>query len=104
MSVALNPFNNLQREYDNRIDEYPAVLGADIAGVVEKVGEAVQGFRPSVRTYSCWFHVGWDVDIDTVDFRFAGVIGGGFQQYVALPAAVIIRVSLTSNTDRCTPV
>ncbi|KAJ7286265.1 hypothetical protein C8J57DRAFT_1216479 [Mycena rebaudengoi] len=80
-------------------DEVLVKTCADIAGVVEKVGEAVQGFRPSVRTYSCWFHVGWDVDIDTVDFRFAGVIGGGFQQYVALPAAVIIRMPQNLSFD-----
>ncbi|KAJ7197883.1 chaperonin 10-like protein [Mycena rebaudengoi] len=80
VSVALNPFNNLQREYDNRIDEYPAVLGADIAGVVEKVGEAVQGFFKGDRV-------------------FAGVIGGGFQQYIALPAAVIIRMPQNLSFD-----
>lgn len=45
MSVGLNPMNWMQPLYDVLIDEYPAVLGGDIAGVVEALGEGVQGFE-----------------------------------------------------------
>jgi NADPH:quinone reductase-like Zn-dependent oxidoreductase len=51
MSVALNPMNYLQREHDVGIEEYPAVLGADFAGVIEKVGADVHGFAKGDRVY-----------------------------------------------------
>jgi NADPH:quinone reductase-like Zn-dependent oxidoreductase len=44
MAVGLNPMNWAQHEFDFLIFEYPAVIGADIAGVVDEVGEGVDGF------------------------------------------------------------
>ncbi|KAJ7247291.1 chaperonin 10-like protein [Mycena rebaudengoi] len=55
------------------MSEYPAVLGADFAGVIEKVGADVHGFAKGDRV-------------------FAGMLGGGFQQYVALVAGIVIRM------------
>jgi NADPH:quinone reductase-like Zn-dependent oxidoreductase len=49
MSVALNTMYNKQREFDVMVDGYPAVLGADMAGVVEEVGEDVRGFSKGDR-------------------------------------------------------
>ncbi|KAJ6616472.1 chaperonin 10-like protein [Mycena sp. CBHHK59/15] len=49
MSVGLNPINWKQRQYNVLIDEYPAVLGGDIAGVVEQVGAGVKGFAKGDR-------------------------------------------------------
>jgi NADPH:quinone reductase-like Zn-dependent oxidoreductase len=49
MSVALNPMSYLQREYDILVDEYPAVLGSDMAGVIEEVGGDVRGFAKGDR-------------------------------------------------------
>ncbi|KAJ7429814.1 chaperonin 10-like protein [Mycena galericulata] len=72
LSVGLNPANWLQREYDIFVGPYPAVIGGDIAGVVEAVGEGVQGFAKG-------------------DEVFAQVIVGGFQQYTTLPAAILIH-------------
>ncbi|KAF8214088.1 GroES-like protein [Mycena galopus ATCC 62051] len=72
-SAALNPANWKQREYDAVPDDYPVVLGNDIAGVVEAVGEDVEGFKQG-------------------DKVFAQVLSGGFGQYTTVPAALLIPI------------
>ncbi|KAF8197747.1 GroES-like protein [Mycena galopus ATCC 62051] len=72
-SAALNPGNWKQREYGFVFDNYPAVLGNDIAGVVEAVGEGVDSFKEG-------------------DKVFAQVLFGGFAQYTTVPAAVLIPI------------
>jgi NADPH:quinone reductase-like Zn-dependent oxidoreductase len=49
MSVGLNPYDWARRVMDFGIPEYPAVLGCDVAGVVEQVGESVKGFKKGDR-------------------------------------------------------
>ncbi|KAJ7640093.1 chaperonin 10-like protein [Mycena polygramma] len=44
MAVGLNPMNWAQREFDLFITAYPAVIGGDIVGVVDELGEGVDGF------------------------------------------------------------
>ncbi|KAF8189452.1 GroES-like protein [Mycena galopus ATCC 62051] len=73
MSVGLNPGNYIQREFDLFIPEYPAVIGGDIAGVVDEVGEGVQGFTKG-------------------DEVFVQNLNGGFQQYTTVLAQILIRV------------
>jgi NADPH:quinone reductase-like Zn-dependent oxidoreductase len=51
LSIALNPADWKQREYDV-IREYPAVLGCDVAGVVEKLGEGAEGFKKGDKVYA----------------------------------------------------
>ncbi|KAJ7246948.1 GroES-like protein [Mycena rebaudengoi] len=80
MSVALNSMSYVQREYDILVDEYPAVLGSDMAGVVEEVGGDVRGFAKGDRV-------------------FAGYLGGGFQQYAALPPAILFRMLQNLSFD-----
>ncbi|KAJ7895497.1 GroES-like protein [Mycena olivaceomarginata] len=72
VSVALNPLTCAQHDYDIFMPEYPAVIGSDIAGVVDEVGDGVEGFAKG-------------------DEVFAGVLFGGFQQYTTLPAAILIH-------------
>ncbi|KAJ7430793.1 hypothetical protein B0H11DRAFT_2390194 [Mycena galericulata] len=62
------------------VAEYPAVLGGDIAGVVEQVGEEVQGFSKGV----------------SVTFY------RGFQQYATVPAAGLIRKPKNLSFDEAT--
>ncbi|KAJ7368828.1 GroES-like protein [Mycena albidolilacea] len=79
LSVALNPADWKQREYDV-IREYPAVLGCDVAGVVEKLGEGAEGFKKG-------------------DKVFAQIPAGGFQQYTTVPAAVLMPIPENANFD-----
>ncbi|KAF8214056.1 GroES-like protein [Mycena galopus ATCC 62051] len=80
LSVGLNPINFKQRAFDFLIDEYPAVLGSDVAGTVEALGEGVYGFKQGDRV-------------------FAQTLLGGFQQYLAIPAAVLIRIPDNTSFD-----
>ncbi|KAJ7895500.1 chaperonin 10-like protein [Mycena olivaceomarginata] len=80
VSVALNPMSYAQHDYDFFIPEYPAVVGSDIAGVVDEVGEGVEGFAKG-------------------DEVFAGVLIGGFQQYTTLPAGLLIRKPKNASFD-----
>jgi len=43
-SAALNPVDYKIQEYGLFIEKYPALLGVDIAGLVEEVGEGVDTF------------------------------------------------------------
>ncbi|KAJ7050640.1 chaperonin 10-like protein [Mycena amicta] len=72
MSVGLNPMDPARHKMDFLIPGYPAVLGSDIAGVIEELGEGAQEFK-----------VGDEVFVQT--------LGDGYQQYVALPTAILIR-------------
>ncbi|KAJ6593572.1 GroES-like protein [Mycena capillaripes] len=80
MSVALNPMNWMQPQYNVLIDEFPVVLGGDIAGTVEALGEGVEGFKKGDRV-------------------IAQALAGGFQQYTTLPAAVLIRLPDKTSFD-----
>ena len=44
-AVALNPIDWKSRDYGVMVQSWPAVLGSDVAGVVESVGEAVKDFK-----------------------------------------------------------
>lgn len=48
-SVALNPADWKIPEYGLFIDTYPTVLGYDIAGVVEELGDGVTKFKKGDR-------------------------------------------------------
>ncbi|KAF7337132.1 GroES-like protein [Mycena venus] len=80
VSVGLNPMNVTQHDLGVFIPEYPAVIGADLAGVVDEVGEGVEGFAMG-------------------DEVLAQVMNGGFQQYTTLPAATLIRKPKNMSFD-----
>ncbi|KAF8214037.1 medium-chain dehydrogenase/reductase like protein [Mycena galopus ATCC 62051] len=80
MSVGLNPMNPFQRELGFLIDEYPVVLGGDLAGTVESIGEGVEGFKQGDRV--C-----------------AQALSGGFQQYATVCAATLIRIPDNASFD-----
>ncbi|KAJ7498516.1 GroES-like protein [Mycena latifolia] len=80
MSVALNPANFAQQAHDLLVPEYPTVLGFDIAGVVEALGEGVEGLKRGDRV-------------------FTGTVDGGFQQYVTVRAGILIRIPENTSFD-----
>nr|GAT47428.1 GroES-like protein [Mycena chlorophos] len=71
-SVGLNPMDPMRRTMDIMIDSYPAILGSDIAGVIEEVGEGVVGWKKG-------------------DEVFGSDTGGGYAQYHSLDAQALIR-------------
>ncbi|KAJ7755960.1 GroES-like protein [Mycena metata] len=83
MSVGLNPINWKQGAFSILIDEYPAVIGHDVAGVVEELGTGVEGLKKGDRV--C-----------------AQAVNGGFQQYVAVPAGIIILIPDNTSFDEAT--
>ncbi|KAJ6476480.1 chaperonin 10-like protein [Mycena vitilis] len=80
MAVGLNPMNWAQREFDFFIAAYPAVIGGDIAGVIDEVGDGVNEFAK-----------GDEILVQTIE--------GGFQQYVILPAFLLIRKPHNASFD-----
>ena len=48
-SVALNPVDWMIQRYGVLVDKYPAILGLDIAGDVEEIGEGVTEFQKGDR-------------------------------------------------------
>lgn len=44
-STALNPIDYKMKETGMFLTHYPAILGSDIAGIVQEVGEGVESFR-----------------------------------------------------------
>ena len=51
VAVALNPIEWKQVELNIFVPFYPFILGADIAGIVEEVGEGVQNFKKGDKVY-----------------------------------------------------
>ncbi|KAJ7682267.1 GroES-like protein [Mycena polygramma] len=72
MSVGLNPGDWKQRAFDVRISKYPAILGNDVAGVIEELGPSVEGWQKGDRVFA--------------------QTGSGFQQYTVVPAALLIPI------------
>lgn len=44
-AIAINPVDWKQQDVDLFIPSYPAIIGCDVAGVVEEVGERVIRFK-----------------------------------------------------------
>ncbi|KAE9390528.1 GroES-like protein [Gymnopus androsaceus JB14] len=82
ISAALNPVDWKIQAYDFFVQNYPAVLGTDVAGDVEEIGEGVEGFAKGDKV----FFQGYFVN------EMAG-----FQQYTLIPADIVGKIP--SNID-----
>ncbi|KAG2361282.1 chaperonin 10-like protein, partial [Suillus spraguei] len=51
-SAALNPLEHKMKDTGMFLTHYPAVLGSDIAGIVEEIGEGVDNFRKGDRVFA----------------------------------------------------
>ncbi|KAF5371197.1 hypothetical protein D9758_004229 [Tetrapyrgos nigripes] len=76
---ALNPADWKVQDFGPAyIEKYPAVLGSDIAGDVETVGEGVTGFSKGDRVLCQSFFVNNEY--------------AGFQQYTLVPAEIVAKI------------
>ncbi|KAJ3728307.1 GroES-like protein [Lentinula raphanica] len=81
-AAALNPVDWKIQAFDFLVKEYPTVLGSDIAGDVEEIGEGVEGFAKGEKVFTQGYFV---------------KEMGGFQQYVIIPAENVGK--MPSNID-----
>lgn len=51
IAAALNPVDWKIQAWDFFMKKYPAILGTDIAGDVEEIGEGVEGFSKGDKVY-----------------------------------------------------
>ncbi|KAF5327579.1 hypothetical protein D9619_004348 [Psilocybe cf. subviscida] len=77
MAAGLNPGDWKVREYGEVFEEFPAVFGFDYAGVIEQLGEGVEGFKVGDRVFT----------------ESAMTNGhGGFQQYALAVASTLPKI------------
>ncbi|KIK41719.1 hypothetical protein CY34DRAFT_805735 [Suillus luteus UH-Slu-Lm8-n1] len=83
-SAALNPVDYKIKDIGIFITHYPAVLGTDIAGIVEEVGEGVENFRKGDRVLA---HGNFTNDL------------AGFQHYTLTVASFTAKIPPSVSFD-----
>jgi NADPH:quinone reductase-like Zn-dependent oxidoreductase len=48
-AVAINPLDNHMQDHGVFVQQWPAIFGCDVAGIVHEVGEGVQRFKKGDR-------------------------------------------------------
>ncbi|KAF8901258.1 chaperonin 10-like protein [Mucidula mucida] len=81
VAAGLNPLDWKIQKFGVMVEKYPAVLGLDIAGEVEAVGEGVEGWVKGDKVFSQTF-------------------GGAYQQYVVVSANVVMRLPKNLSFDQ----
>lgn len=80
-AVAINPADVAIQKKGIIIDTYPAILGCDVAGVVEEVGSSIQDFQPGDQV------IGQAKPLPGGIYKYSG-----FQQYVVLKMPLIAKI------------
>lgn len=80
-AVAINPADVVVQRLGIIIDTYPAILGCDVAGVVEEVGSSIQDFQPGDRV------LGQARPLPGGIYKYSG-----FQQYVVLKMPSVAKI------------
>ncbi|KAL5525546.1 hypothetical protein ACEPAG_6882 [Sanghuangporus baumii] len=83
-ATALNPVDWKIRDYNYFVKDYPAVLGSDSAGIVQEVGEGVEGFVKGDRVV----HQGWFSNDKAT-----------FQQFTIVPAEITAKLPSNVSFD-----
>lgn len=76
-ATGLNPIDWKVQEYGIFLEKFPAILGTDIAGVVEEVGDGVSGFATGDRVF---FQGAWEKDL------------AGYQQHTLAVAEITAKI------------
>lgn len=73
-AVSVNPVDTKVRSPKPQVEAQPKVLGYDAAGVVEAIGDSVDGFRPGERVYYAGdvTRSGSNAQFQLVDARLVG--------------------------------
>ncbi|KAJ3877021.1 GroES-like protein [Lentinula edodes] len=77
IATALNPVDWKIQAWDFIVQKYPAILGIDIAGDVEEVGDGVQGFSKGDKVFCQGY--------------FSNEMAS-FQQYTLIPADIVGKI------------
>ncbi|KAL5525577.1 hypothetical protein ACEPAG_6913 [Sanghuangporus baumii] len=88
-ATALNPVDWKIRDFNIIVNEYPAVLGVDSAGIVQEVGEGVEGFVKGDRVV----HEGWSSNDKAT-----------FQQFTIVPAEITAKLPSNVSFDEAASV
>ncbi|KAG1866851.1 chaperonin 10-like protein [Suillus subluteus] len=83
-SAALNPVDYKIKDMGFFVTDYPAVVGMDIAGIVEEVGEGVENFRKGDRVLA--------------DGKFTNDFAA-FQQYTLTDARFTAKIPSSESFD-----
>ncbi|CAA7261873.1 unnamed protein product [Cyclocybe aegerita] len=86
LATALNPLEWLVQKYSLLVENYPAILGSDIAGEVDAVGEGVTDFQKGDRVFGQGHFL--------IDGRKAG-----FQQYALFPVSTTVKIPPNISFD-----
>jgi NADPH:quinone reductase-like Zn-dependent oxidoreductase len=101
-STALNPFDWKVHKYGIFVEEFPAVLGSDLAGDVEEVGEGVTTFVKGDRVCVV-FYLLQQLRIHNTECSFAqGQYQSDwatFQQYAKTNAATTSKVRFPTHLN-----
>ncbi|KAG6804979.1 hypothetical protein H0H87_005355 [Tephrocybe sp. NHM501043] len=82
LATGLNPVDWKIQKYGIFITEFPAVLGTDIAGEVESIGEGVTAFKAGDRVYTIFLFAQGTFESNSASF----------QQYTITYAATTAKV------------
>ncbi len=85
-AVAINPADLHIQKTGIIIDTYPAILGCDVAGLVEEVGSSITDFQPGDRV------IGQAKPLPGGIYKYSG-----FQQYVVLKMPEIAKIPDDAN-------
>ncbi|HZY32290.1 MAG TPA: zinc-binding alcohol dehydrogenase family protein [Rhodanobacter sp.] len=92
-AVSVNPVDTKLRSPKPQVEAQPKVLGYDAAGVVEAIGESVDGFQPGDRVYYAGdvTRPGSNAQFQLVDARLAGHVPRSLDlaEAAALPLTAI---------------
>lgn len=81
-AVAINPVDWKVQDYGIFVTKFPAVVGEDVAGVIESVGSEVQRFKEGDRVIA---HTNFLVSFENEQ--------GGFQELVNVPESNVCAIS-----------